>query len=199
MSLRILGGMAKGHELITPRGDLIRPTSVMLKRRLFDSHQNWQGKTFIDLCAGSGAMGLEAWSRGAQKVVLIENSAKVFTSLKKNVAKIKESFEQEYLQRSIQINQASCSKWLKIFKEEYLSLTQEQQENTLLFLDPPYREINLYEAVVDDLVDWFKGVLWIESDEQKGLPQKFWSQQKGLESTKSFTQGASYISIFDFS
>ena len=69
MSVKILGGFARGLNLLVPKGDLIRPTSIMLKRRVFDFFQRMDDKIFIDLCAGSGAVGLEAWSRGAQKFI----------------------------------------------------------------------------------------------------------------------------------
>ena len=71
--MQIIGGLAKGHGLCVPRG--IRPTSTLLKRKLFDSHQTWEAVNFIDLCAGSGSVGLEAWSRGAKSVCLVEQGA----------------------------------------------------------------------------------------------------------------------------
>ena len=72
MSLKILGGKAKGFTISVPPADTIRPMQVMLKRRVFDSYQNLEGVTFVDLCAGSGAVGLEAWSRGADEIYYSE-------------------------------------------------------------------------------------------------------------------------------
>ena len=62
MGLKILGGIAKGNTINIPKNGSFRPTSIRLKRRLFDFRQNWEGYTFIDLCAGSGAVGIESWS-----------------------------------------------------------------------------------------------------------------------------------------
>ena len=84
MSLKILGGFARGQILAVPKGDLIRPTSVMLKRRIYDFYQDLSGVTFIDLCAGSGAMGFEAWSRGARRIYLNEVNRHVLMTLEEN-------------------------------------------------------------------------------------------------------------------
>ena len=73
MTVKILGGVARGFPLALPRSDLTRPTSVLIKRKLFDWRQDLSGHTFIDLCAGSGAMGFEALSRSADKVVLVDS------------------------------------------------------------------------------------------------------------------------------
>ena len=74
MSISILGGVAKGAKLATPSSHNTRPTSVLLKRRLFDSHQSFEGIEFYDICAGSGSMGIEAMSRGAEKVIFVESN-----------------------------------------------------------------------------------------------------------------------------
>ncbi|MBP5296212.1 MAG: RsmD family RNA methyltransferase, partial [Bacteriovoracaceae bacterium] len=66
MALTILGGQAAAFKINLPAQVRFRPTSVMLRRKLFDAHQTWKGEGFFDVCAGSGAMGMEAWSRGAE-------------------------------------------------------------------------------------------------------------------------------------
>src|SRR3990172_5277353 len=95
MSIKILGGIAKGTILFLPNEKLARPTLVLLKRKIFDAAQNFEGSIFIDACAGSGAIGLEAWSRGADRVYLIESDKKVFDCLLKNTEKIEKHFNQE--------------------------------------------------------------------------------------------------------
>ena len=73
---RIIGGRAGGRRLETPRGDLTRPTSDRVREALFSVLQSTlgslEGIMFLDLYAGSGAVGLEAWSRGAAAVTLVE-------------------------------------------------------------------------------------------------------------------------------
>jgi 16S rRNA (guanine966-N2)-methyltransferase len=73
---RIIGGSAGGRRISTPRGLATRPTSDRVREALFSAIESWcgslQGLRFLDLYAGSGAIGLEAWSRGAGVVTMIE-------------------------------------------------------------------------------------------------------------------------------
>ena len=75
MSVKILGGPLKGLDLKVCDSKTLRPTSVMLRRKIFDSHQNLEGFFFVDACAGTGAVGIEAFSRGAQKSYFFENNS----------------------------------------------------------------------------------------------------------------------------
>ncbi|CAN5500375.1 16S rRNA (guanine(966)-N(2))-methyltransferase RsmD [soil metagenome] len=73
---RIIGGSAKGRRLQTPAGDATRPTTDRVREALFSSIEawcgSWHGLRVLDLYAGSGAVGLEAMSRGAAAVTLVE-------------------------------------------------------------------------------------------------------------------------------
>jgi 16S rRNA (guanine966-N2)-methyltransferase len=81
--VRIGGGERRGLKLRVPAG--IRPTSGRLREALFDIW-SWRvaGCTFLDLFAGSGAVGIEAASRGAARVVLVEGDRSVLTVLRSN-------------------------------------------------------------------------------------------------------------------
>lgn len=74
---RIIGGSAGGRRLSAPRGVQTRPTSDRVREALFSAIESWcgslSGLRFLDLYAGSGAVGLEAWSRGAGVVTLVES------------------------------------------------------------------------------------------------------------------------------
>src|SRR3954447_22937879 len=74
---RIIGGDAGGRRISTPSGQHTRPTTDRVREALFSSIEAWcgslQGLRFLDLYAGSGAIGLEAWSRGAGVVTLVES------------------------------------------------------------------------------------------------------------------------------
>ncbi|MDI6777436.1 MAG: 16S rRNA (guanine(966)-N(2))-methyltransferase RsmD [Syntrophales bacterium] len=72
--MRIIGGKARGRRLNLPRGYRLRPTSCRLRETLFNILPPMEGKSFLDLYAGSGAIGLEALSRGAVKVVFVEKN-----------------------------------------------------------------------------------------------------------------------------
>jgi len=75
---RIIGGTAGGRRIDAPRGTSTRPTSDRVREALFSAVESWcgslQGLRFLDLYAGSGAVGLEAWSRGAGVVTLVEQN-----------------------------------------------------------------------------------------------------------------------------
>jgi 16S rRNA (guanine966-N2)-methyltransferase len=74
---RIIGGHAGGRRIHTPGGQHTRPTTDRVREALFSAVESWcgslQGLRFLDLYAGSGAVGLEAWSRGAGVVSLVES------------------------------------------------------------------------------------------------------------------------------
>jgi len=74
---RIIGGTAGGRRLTAPKGSRTRPTSDRVREALFSAIESWCGSLsqlrFLDLYAGTGAVGLEAWSRGAGVVTLVES------------------------------------------------------------------------------------------------------------------------------
>ncbi len=191
MSIKILGGLAQSRSLFVPKGQLIRPTSVLLKRRVFDSIQDFTGYEFYDLCAGSGAMGLEAWSRGADKCFLLEKNRSVFSILEKNVSMMKQYYSEDIAERPIITRSGAMEKWLAQPQDCFSC------ENAILFVDPPYERHNLYkEDTLKILNDKsVKAQVWIESDKDKGVPLEFWSQQ-GHEPDKVYKQGGSYIALF---
>ncbi len=88
---RIVGGLARGRRLAVPAGD-VRPTSSRTREAVFSSlaHRlhSWTDVVVLDLFAGSGAMGLEAASRGAAAVVLVERDRRVLKVLRRNVAEL---------------------------------------------------------------------------------------------------------------
>lgn len=198
MSLKILGGFARGQVLAVPKGDLIRPTSVMLRRRVYDFYQDLAGVTFVDLCAGSGAMGFEAWSRGAANVYLNEVNRHVLMTLEENRENILVRNHHKKC-GAIVCSYLSAEKWMKQFRPIYEKLSREEQEETILFLDPPYSEKQIYLDVIKFLKEepWYFGQLWIESDPKKGIPQKVF-HELGLVPAKIFEQGENYIFVTNF-
>lgn len=85
---RIIGGAAGGRRLNTPRGAATRPTSDRVREALFSAIEAWcgslDGLRFLDLYAGSGAVGLEAWSRGAGVVTFVEQDRKTSALIARN-------------------------------------------------------------------------------------------------------------------
>ncbi|GAA1476086.1 16S rRNA (guanine(966)-N(2))-methyltransferase RsmD [Nocardioides aestuarii] len=85
---RIIGGAAGGRRLQTSRGSTTRPTSDRVREALFSTIESWcgslSGLRFLDLYAGSGAVGLEAWSRGAGVVTLVESDRRAASLIRDN-------------------------------------------------------------------------------------------------------------------
>ncbi|WP_296605438.1 16S rRNA (guanine(966)-N(2))-methyltransferase RsmD [Nocardioides sp.] len=89
---RIIGGAAGGRRIQTPRGASTRPTSDRVREALFSAIESWcgslHGLRFLDLYAGSGAVGLEAWSRGAGVVTLVEHDRRTAALITDNARAI---------------------------------------------------------------------------------------------------------------
>lgn len=89
---RVIGGRAGGRRLDTPRGEATRPTSDRVREALFSAVEaRWgplDGARFLDLYAGSGAVGLEAWSRGADDVTFVESDRRTAGLIRGNARRL---------------------------------------------------------------------------------------------------------------
>ena len=123
--MRIIAGSAKGAKLNAPAGLTTRPTSDRVRESLFNiiSHDLW-GAHFLDLFAGSGAVGLEAISRGAALAVFADSRAECICIINKNAEKTR-------LRDRARILPMEASKAIRI-------LSREGQVFDLVYLDPPY-------------------------------------------------------------
>ncbi|MEI6564356.1 MAG: 16S rRNA (guanine(966)-N(2))-methyltransferase RsmD [bacterium] len=84
--MRVTGGILRGRLVKVPKGDAVRPTQDMVRQALFSSLAvRIPGASFLDLFAGSGAVGLEAWSRGAARIDWVESDSRVFLVLQDNL------------------------------------------------------------------------------------------------------------------
>lgn len=86
---RIIAGLARGRTLVVPRGEATRPTSDRVREALFSrlEHEGvLDGARVLDLYAGSGALGLEAASRGAAHVLLVEQAKPALAACRRNIA-----------------------------------------------------------------------------------------------------------------
>ncbi|MBS4167975.1 16S rRNA (guanine(966)-N(2))-methyltransferase RsmD [Parachlamydia sp. AcF125] len=89
--MRIIAGLHKNRQILAPKGDKTRPTSNQLRAALFNICQLYiEDAHFLDLFAGSGAIGLEALSRGAKKVVFVDNQRESIQCIQHNLANLKE-------------------------------------------------------------------------------------------------------------
>lgn len=179
-----------------------RPTAITLKRRLFDANQNLVGRNFFDLCAGSGSMGFEAWSREATSVYLIESYRTSFNTLQSNLEYLHQKFSSQLAQRPIKLYKEKVEKFLsESFKDIYKSMSLDEQYSSLIFFDPPYEDHKLYEFVYEYFFvsnpGLFKGMICIESDMKKGVGLDFWASTS-VEHQKVYKSGDHYFIIFQF-
>ena len=122
MSLRIIAGQFKGRVLKAPKGLSTRPTQSMLRESVFNICQcAIEGARFLDLFAGSGAMGLEALSRGASHATFVENDRGAAACIRNNIAA---------LQVASQTSLLTCS--AKIALQRLLG------QFDIVYIDPPY-------------------------------------------------------------
>lgn len=85
---RVIAGVAGGRRLHTPPGRDTRPTADRVREALFSSLGDVTGAKVLDLFAGSGALGLEALSRGAAAATFVEQAAPALTALRRNIAEL---------------------------------------------------------------------------------------------------------------
>ena len=122
--MRIITGSAKGKKLVSLEGDNTRPTSERIKEAVFSSIQfDVEGRRVLDLFAGSGQMGLEALSRGAEKATFIDLSREAMEIVKQN-AKITGFFD---------VSHFLVSDW-----RNYIRKASGREQFDLVFVDPPY-------------------------------------------------------------
>ena len=88
-SLRIASGLLRGRKIAVPSGSIVRPMRTRVRESLFNIiHEQLDGARVLDVFAGSGALGIEAVSRGARQAVHVEKDRKVLALLRKNLEKL---------------------------------------------------------------------------------------------------------------
>jgi len=157
---RIIAGSGKGRRLTSPRGLKTRPTSARVRQAFFDivaSHV--PGCRFLDALAGSGGVGLEALSRGASSVVLVDESRTAIRAIRENLRLVPASAH-------VQI----------VCQEARLALRRLWASGArfdIVYLDPPY-DSPLYEPLLEQLGDLLRerGQVVVEHFHKRPLPEK---------------------------
>ncbi len=129
---RVIAGEKKGRRLFAPEGNQTRPTSDKVKEALFSiiQFEIIDGK-FLDLFAGSGQMGIEALSRGAEKAVFVETSRQALECVKKN------------LEHTGYEDKAEA-----IYSDAALFLSSCREKFDVIFIDPPYKN-DFIEQIIE--------------------------------------------------
>ncbi len=152
MTLHLIGGRLKNRRLKSPKGSHTRPTSALLRKAVFDICRPWIEEALVlDLFAGTGAIGLEAISRGAAHATFVDHNKEAIRCLKENVHTLE-------LEEQCTILCADALSCIKRFAKS-------QQQFDLIYIDPPYRD-TLYHPLLQlldqELLLAPQGVLFVE-------------------------------------
>jgi 16S rRNA (guanine(966)-N(2))-methyltransferase RsmD len=136
--MRVIAGKYRSRRLVAPAGVQTRPTSDRLRETLF----NVLGpavldSVWLDLFAGSGAIGIEALSRGARMVHLVESSSRAVRAIRSNLASLK-------ISQGFEIIEREAAAALRLLESTVVACD-------FCFLDPPYRKAGDYEQVLNFL------------------------------------------------
>ena len=133
--MRIISGSLKGKKILEPKNKNTRPLKDLTKESIFNIiiHSNkfsieLENSKILDLFSGVGSFGIECLSRGAKKVIFIENYKAVLPILKKNLFNLNKTFNYEIVEKDI-------------YNES--TLLNLNQKFDIIFLDPPYKKKNI--------------------------------------------------------
>jgi 16S rRNA (guanine966-N2)-methyltransferase len=180
---RIISGRGKGRRLKSPKGDRTRPTGARVKQTLFDIlAPELPGCRFLDAFAGGGAVGLEALSRGADHVVLVDISRDAVRAMRENAAAL-----------------AAAGGEVQVFQQDARvalpAMAAGGQRFDIVFLDPPY-DSPLYEPLLHELsrggLLGEDGLVVAEHFHKRQLPERI----GGLERTRSVRVGDHRLSFY---
>lgn len=153
--MRIIAGTCKGTIIAAPKGSHTRPTADKVRGAIFNMLGDVTGMTVLDIFAGSGALGLEAVSRGAAAALLADNGVAAAAVIHKNIAKLK-----------LENVRAVRRDYLQILKQA----AKKGERYDLIFVDPPY---TIHRVIEPELSRWLPrviaagGRIIVESDSRK--------------------------------
>lgn len=177
--MRIIAGDWRGRKLTAPAGDTTRPTADRTRETLFSMLVSrlgsFEGLSVADLFAGSGALGLEALSRGAARCIFVEQDASALKALKANVAALDAGTRAD------------------VWASSVLSLGPAKEPLDLLLLDPPYNS-GAGGVALDKLqrLGWIGAATWISLETAASEEPEV----KGLEAVADRKVGKARLTLF---
>jgi 16S rRNA (guanine(966)-N(2))-methyltransferase RsmD len=139
--MRVIAGTYRSRPLTAPRGIATRPTSDRLRETVFNVlAPRIEGARFADLYAGTGAVGIEALSRGAAHVTFVENSAAAIAALRANLIALK-------IHSAFHLEQRSVPAALRNLAARNAAVAEDARRDslsTLVYLDPPWEDAAAY-------------------------------------------------------
>ena len=177
--MRVITGKARGVQLMTPEGMQTRPTTDRVKEALFSIiNFDIPGAKVLDLFGGTGQLGIEALSRGAQSAVFVDAREDACRLIKENLKRTK-------LELGTRVVRSDYLDYLRRCREQY----------NIIFLDPPYAEVFLENALkriteIDILQS--DGIIVTERPLGKELPWEF----DGYIRSKDYKYGKTLLTIY---
>lgn len=177
--MRIISGRARGTKLMTLEGLDTRPTTDRVKESLFNLLQyDFYNKRILDLFAGSGALGLEAISRGAESAIFVDMNKASIEIIRKNAEKTRSLEEAKLVQ-------GECVSAIHRLEREAIDL---------IFMDPPYSKDYVepvLQAIINDGILKIDGIIVIEH-----AKNDVWNLPDALELVKTRTYGITSLTIY---
>ncbi len=155
--MRVITGEARGRKLVEPEGMDIRPTTDKVKEAMFNIIQfSVPGSRVLDLFAGTGQLGIEALSRGADSAVFVDQSREANALIERNLLL------------------TGFANKARLARTDSLLYLKSGEQFDIVFLDPPYKSEMLEKAM--KMVETFDilhegGIMICESDSKKNLPE----------------------------
>ncbi|MGF2385799.1 16S rRNA (guanine(966)-N(2))-methyltransferase RsmD [Lentilactobacillus otakiensis] len=182
--MRIVSGKYGGIRLNPVKSDKTRPTTDKVKESLFSmTGPYYQGGRFLDLFAGSGAVGIEAVSRGMDHAVLVDRQYQAIKAIKENIAKI-------HAEEQFEVIKGNAEMVLK-------QLAGNGVKFDMVFLDPPYKLQKIVETLANlknlELLN-DGAVVICETDNHTELP----TDLDGFHSTRQKNYGLTNLTIYDY-
>jgi 16S rRNA (guanine966-N2)-methyltransferase len=186
--MRVIAGEFRSRLLEAPRGITTRPTSDRLRETLFNVlGPRVEGSRFVDLYAGSGAVGIEAISRGADFVWFAESARPAAAAIRANLSALK-------IAGGFALEDRGVAKLLQ-------SLLAKERAADIVFLDPPYGDAEEYESTLKFLARHHAAVLAdgavVVAEHARKQPLE--ARYSVLEQTRVLTQGDAALSFYSVS
>ncbi len=132
MSLRIIGGTFRNRPIKSPKGDRTRPTSAMMRKAIFDICQPFiEDASFLDLFAGSGAMGIEAISRGASHATFVDKDKHALDCILTNLKDLD-------IEEQCTVIAGAVPQAFKRLKNPF----------DIVYIDPPYGQVEISPILI---------------------------------------------------
>ncbi|WP_422930930.1 16S rRNA (guanine(966)-N(2))-methyltransferase RsmD [Singulisphaera sp. PoT] len=138
--MRIIAGQRRGHKIDGPRGSSTRPTSDLVRESIFNIlGEAVEGRVVLDLFAGTGALGLEALSRGASRAIFVERNRDNIGLIHRNVATLR-------YEGQCRVHLADAYRWA-------LTYDPGSDDPVIVVIDPPYRDYEIHQKKVKRLLE----------------------------------------------